>query len=300
MTVRRAVKRAFERVLRLGRARPARMAGRSLILAYHNVVADQDQGLGDASLHLSLSSFVRQLDLLEAHCQVLPLADLLAGPAPSDRPHVAITFDDAYRGAVELAMPELARRGFPSTLFVAPGLLGRQSFWWDALAGDAGRLAPDVRKHSLEIREGRHDMIGLSGGRLDQGRGLPASYRCAGEEQIRDLHRAGPVTLGAHSWSHPNLTRIGPAALVEELTRPLEWLREADGPILPVVAYPYGLVSPEVAAAAEGSGYAAGLLVEGGWFNRRSGPWRIPRFNVPAGLSEDGLILRLSGVLPLS
>jgi peptidoglycan/xylan/chitin deacetylase (PgdA/CDA1 family) len=300
MTGRRAAKEILERVLRLCGAKPARMAGRSLILAYHNVVADRDQGLGDTSLHLSLSNFMQQLDLLEAHCQVLPLADLLAEPASTDRPRVAITFDDAYRGAVELAMPELARRGLPSTLFVAPGLLGRRSFWWDELAGNAGGLAPELREHALEIWEGRHELVRPSGGRLEQGRGLPTSYGCASEEQVRHLHEFGPVTLSAHSWSHPNLTRIGPAALAEELTRSFEWLRAAGGPILPVVAYPYGLASPEVAVAAEGSGYAAGLLVEGGWFNRRSGPWQIPRFNVPAGLSEDGLILRLSGVLPLT
>ncbi len=45
-------------------------------------------------------------------------------PAPSRRPRVAVTFDDAYRGAVTIAQDELTRHGFPSTLFVAPGLLG--------------------------------------------------------------------------------------------------------------------------------------------------------------------------------
>lgn len=297
MSLRSAAKRAVEKLLRLRGATPARMAGRSLILAYHNVVADEHRGLGDSSLHLPLTSFVRQLELLESYCTVLPLADVLAGRASSDRPNVAITFDDAYRGAVELAMPELAHRGLPSTLFVAPGLLGRRSFWWDELAGDAGGLDVAVRRHALGVEQGRHDRILRGTEAAELVRPLPASFGGADEGQVRGLHRQGLVTLAAHSWSHPNLTRVDEAALDDEMTRPLEWLRASEGPTLPFVAYPYGLSSPEVAAAAERSGYAGGLLVHGGWFEGSPEPWRIPRYNVPAGLSEDGFMLRLSGVL---
>jgi peptidoglycan/xylan/chitin deacetylase (PgdA/CDA1 family) len=108
------------------------------------------------------------------------------------------------------------------------------------------------------------------------------------------------VTLGAHTWSHPNLARVTSELLTEELVRPLEWLQATDSPTLPILAYPYGLASPAVEAAAEQAGYEAGLLVDGGWFTEAAEPWRIPRYNIPAGLSEDGLMLRLSGVLSLS
>jgi peptidoglycan/xylan/chitin deacetylase (PgdA/CDA1 family) len=276
------------------------MAGRSLILAYHNVVPDHLQGLGDRSLHLPLSRFARQLDLIEAHCRVLPLADLLAEGPFDDRPHIAITFDDAYRGAVELAMPELARRGLPSTLFVAPGLLGRQSLWWDDLASGEEGLAAELRLHALEAEEGRDDRIRARMGGHASDTGLPDSYGCASERQVHELSRSALVTLGAHSWSHPNLARIEHDALIDELTRPLAWLRATAGLALPILAYPYGLTSPAVEIAAEQAGYTAALLVEGGWFTRLSGPWRVPRYNVPAGLSEDGFLLRLAGIIGAS
>jgi peptidoglycan/xylan/chitin deacetylase (PgdA/CDA1 family) len=276
------------------------MRGRSLILAFHNVVPDELAGRGDRSLHLPVGRFRRQLDLIEAHCRVVPLAELLAGASAEKSPVVAITFDDAYRGAIELAFPEMVRRGLPSTLFVAPGLLGCASFWWDELADPMGGLSPEVRKAALEVRAGNRLAIRaeMSGDRTEPL--LPACYGCASESQLQSLVAKESVTLGSHSWSHPNLTRIAPDELERELARPLEWLGSVNGPTLPVLAYPYGLASPAVESAARHAGYTEALLVEGGWITPGGGPWAIPRYNVSAGLSEDGLLLRLSGVLDAS
>lgn len=276
------------------------MRGRSLILAYHNVVPDEFQGFGDRSLHLPFSAFERQLEVLEQYCDVVPLAQVLAGAVSRDRPLVALTFDDAYRGAVEFALPELARRELTATVFVAPGLLGRRSFWWDDLSDGPSGLSHSLREHALESGEGRDKVIRQECPMPNRGCPLPEAYSCATEAQVHSLVRNGYVTLGAHTWSHPNLTRIDAASLTDELSKSLDWLRAVPGPTLPFLAYPYGLTSPRVAESAESVGFAGGLLVEGGWFAPESGRWHIPRFNVPSGLSDDGLMLRLSGTIRLS
>ena len=272
------------------------MAGRSLILAYHNVVPDELAGRGDRSLHLPLSSFKRHIDLLEAHCEVVPLADILDEKPPATLPRVAISFDDAYRGAVKLALPELARRHLASTLFVAPGLLDHPSFWWDELAGMPEGLSSEARQTALEVEAGQHQRIQRGRNRNTCSEPLPDCYGCASGTQLRALGKLDGVTFGPHSWSHPNLTRITESELTIELEEPLAWLRATALPTLTVLAYPYGLASPAVQQAAERAGYTAALLVEGGWMSPGAGHrWAIPRYNVPAGLSEDGLILRLSG-----
>ena len=272
------------------------MAGRSLILAYHNVVPDEAAGQGDQSLHLPLSRYLKHLDAIQAHCEVLPLGDLLAEGPFAGGPHIAITFDDAYRGAVELALPELERRQLPSTLFVAPGLLGSSSFWWDDFAKPKAALHEELRRVALETMDGRHDAIRARWGRNADADLLPECYACASEAQVRALGSLSYVTLGAHSWSHPNLARLGSTDLEAELSRPLEWLSDAGVPMAPVLAYPYGLTSPTVKASAKVAGYTAALLANGGWmpFGERTA-WAIPRYNVPAGLSENGFMLRLSG-----
>jgi peptidoglycan/xylan/chitin deacetylase (PgdA/CDA1 family) len=299
VNLRQTTKQVIERALRLAAGHPSRMAGRTLILAYHNVVPDGEQGRGDRSLHLAFSSFRRQLDLLQTHCTVSPLGEIFAAEPIPGRPRVVITFDDAYRGAVELALPELNRRGLPSTLFVAPGLLGTRSFWWDELATPAGDLSSELRTAALEVHAGHHDRIRKSIGRNATEKTLPMSYGCVSEDQIRTLRTFETVTIGAHGWGHSNLTRIGVDELAIELLKPLEWLRTSGIPMVPILAYPYGLASRLVEEAAERVGYAAALLVEGGWLGTSvQRPWAVPRYNVPAGLSTDGLILRLSGVLP--
>lgn len=285
-SVRALVKPAVERLLLVFAPNARRMAGRSLVLAYHNVVEDSEPDHGDRSLHLPLSIFRRQLDLLQEQCCVIPLEEMVAGKTDARRPTVAITFDDAYRGAVELALPELLRRGLPATVFVAPGLLGVPVTWWDALGEASGGVAEGERDRILVEERGRHVVTNHVA--------LPAHYACATEAQVLDLARAG-IDLGAHTWSHPNLARLEPDDLARELEQPLDWLRHRNVPS-PMLAYPYGLCSPAVERAAQEAGYAAAFRVEGGWMQPSSDSrWSLPRFNVPSGLSSAGFRLRLAG-----
>jgi len=263
-----------------------RMAGRSLVLAYHNVVQDFDCDRGDRSLHLPLSAFRQQLDLLQEHCRVVSLEQIVAGVPDADRPTVAITFDDAYRGAVELGLPELLHRGLPATVFVAPGLLGVAVTWWDALGELAGDGAENERERILVEEKGRH----VAPASVT----LPAHYACATEAQVLELARAG-IDLGAHTWSHPNLARLASEDLKKELEQPLEWLRHRKVRSS-MLAYPYGITCPEVERAAEAVGYVAAFRVRGGWMSRApDSRWSLPRFNVPAGITRAGFRLRLAG-----
>jgi peptidoglycan/xylan/chitin deacetylase (PgdA/CDA1 family) len=262
------------------------MAGRSLVLAYHNVVRDFESDHGDRSLHLPLSVFRQQLDLLQEHCRVVSLEQIVAGVSDAHRPAVAITFDDAYRGAVELALPELLHRGLPATVFVAPGLLGVTVTWWDALGELAGEGAENERDRILMEEKGRH----VAPASVT----LPSHYACATEAQVLELAHAG-IDLGAHTWSHPNLARLAPEDVERELEQPLEWLRHRKVRSA-MLAYPYGITCPEVECAAKAVGYMAAFRVQGGWMRRTpDSRWSLPRFNVPASLSRAGFQLRLSG-----
>jgi len=305
--VRKALKSFFEQLLlRGGPATLARrrFAGRSLVLAYHNVVPDECEGRGDASLHLSLSSFRAQLDALAEHAEVLSLAELLAAPRSSTRsgskPRVSITFDDAYAGAVMLAVPEVVRRGMSATLFVSPGRLGGDAFWWDLYAqaqADAGR--DGFRELALRRLRGSDEEVGAwAGGQGWQRDSLPSQLCTADESRLAEVALSAGVTVASHSWSHPNLTRLEDDELADELSRPLEWLRTCFAGAPSWIAYPYGLADRRVAAAAKNAGYDVGFRVEGGWLSADGGddPLMLPRLNIPAGLSDAGFRLRLAGL----
>lgn len=267
-----------------------------LILAYHNIRRDGAEPAGDRSLHLPLGAFRQQLDLLARDCEVISLPQALA--PGNGRPRVAITFDDAYRGALRLGVPELVSRGLPATIFVAPGLLGGRTFWWDVLAGPEG-LPEAVRTQSLEALRGQDAAVREWAGRQQLALAEPPEdCRGAEESELAAAASAPGITLGCHTWSHPNLARLAHEELAGELARPLQWLRQRYGErVLPWISYPYGRWSPPVAEAARVAGFVAGLRVEGGW-HRCGAPDRfgIPRLNVPAGLSGNGFRLRLAGL----
>lgn len=295
--IKRAVERTLHssgllRVLRSFRCRDA------LVLAYHNIVPAGDPIRGDASLHLSLDDFRAQLELLTRSCDVVPLAALLA-PAPhrARRPRVAITFDDAYHGAVSLGLPELTQRGLPSTVFVAPGLLEGETFWWDALAG-AGEDWDAIRATALSRGRGLGAEVGAWAAEAGAPWTVMSGSRVSSSWQ--SLARQLPstdVTLASHTWSHPNLTRLRGEDLQEELRRPLAWLAAQNVPWQPWISWPYGLADDTVRDLARQVGYQAAFRVDGGWMSNAAGPFDLPRWNVPAGISIDGFAMRLAGLL---
>lgn len=305
--LRAALKHGVE--LALARGGPAQLMRavtarrrQALVLAYHNVVPDDVPPQGDRSLHLPRRQFAAQLDLLQRTHDVVPLATMRRAPDDArGRPRVAITFDDAYAGAVTLGVDELARRGLPATIFVAPGLLGAaDGTWWDALADPvAGTVTLPVRDHAIRRLAGRDTAVRAWA--QENGiavRPVHPALSIATETQLLSASARPGITLGAHSWSHPNLAALDDTELADELRRPLEWLRARAGTVVPWLAYPYGCVSARVAHAAARAGYAGSLLVDGGWVpSGGADAQRLPRLTIPAGLSAAGFEARTAGAL---
>lgn len=302
--MRESIKHVFELLqLRAGPALIARRAtrGRSLVLAYHNIVPDGATLVGDRSLHLARGEFARQLDVLTRDCQVVPLSALMAvSPASDERPRVVITLDDAYHGALTLGVDELTKRGLPATIFVAPGFLGRCSFWWDTFADpSAPEPLADLRTRALQELRGTDQLVRHWAERNGfSPRPLPEHAQTAHEDELRRALSRPGITLGSHSWGHPNLAKLTPSELSDELQRPLEWLSARFGhAVLPWLSYPYGSSSRIVASAAAAAGYDGAFAIGGGWFRpREADRYLFPRLNVPAGLSLNGFVLRLAGL----
>ncbi len=301
MTVRTGLKQAVESLLigaGVAGVSRARVRHRTLVLAYHNVVPDDAPPAGDLSLHLGRSRFAAQLDELSRHAEIVPLDLVLAQP-DGGRPRVAITFDDAYRGAVTLGVDELSRRGLPATIFPAPGLLGGHAFWWDALAEPGTGLAADLRREGLDALRGQDAAIRARAQVNGRPACSPPDYaRSASEDELRDAVRRGNVTLGSHTWSHPSLPRLSRAEVAAELSRSRDWLAARFGAaFVPWLTYPYGHFSPMVIEEAAAAGYQGALAIEGGWIPPRApARYAVPRLNVPAGLSARGFALRAAGL----
>lgn len=276
-----------------------RLRDKRLILAYHGIIPDGAREAGERTLFVRQSDFRAQLDMLGDIADVASLDRI--DEEGDGRPRVAITLDDAYRGAVREGVEELVKRSLPATIFVAPGRLNDHVFWWDALAGN-GLLDPEVRTYALTALSGHDERVR----RWAASSGVPASdvvpeyARAASLPELRDAVSQSGITIGSHTWSHANLAGLSVTEILSELGRSREWLhREFPGKVVDWLAYPYGLDSVAAHCALANSPYRAALRIAGGWHRATHvSRFERPRLNVPAGLSVAGLKARTLGALP--
>lgn len=289
-----------------------------VVLAYHNIVPVGEKPAGDVSLHLDQQAFADQLDWLLEGRRVVALDeafDRFDGNDSSDssdgkdgndgdgnvETRVVLTFDDAYQGMMTAGLEELSKRDLPATVFVPPALLGSPGFWWDRLAPPGEPLDPRVRDHALNALSGRtEEILAWAGAEGLAMQDLPEHTKPAAEAAMDPGRTNGKLRLGAHTWSHPNLARLSDEEALEELKASRSWLAERTDRFTNWLAYPYGLVGDGAQRAAEMI-FDGALLVSGGPSERegrRVGfPYRVPRINVPRGLTIEGLAMRIAGLL---
>jgi len=193
------------------RALPGKRGGRAAILMYHNVCA-LPEGLAGFYQHVRPAQFAEQMEFLEQQgYQVVPLRDFVAkleGGRPLPARTVAITFDDGYAGLLS-AWPELERRGYPATIFLATGHLGQPSFRW------------------------------LEGGWAPQRSIAPLTW-----EQAAELGRRG-ARFGSHTVSHRPLDGMDDAALQRELVQSRQAIEDRLGQQARLFSLPFAC--PEAA-----------------------------------------------------
>ena len=295
--MRHALKQRVERALSsyaAGRMTRHRIRGKRLILAYHGIVPKGEVAAGERALFVNQRDFAEHLDVVAETAEVVGLDGLDA--ADDGRPRVAITFDDAYRGAVNEGIQELVARGFPATIFVAPGRLNDHVFWWDALSEGSAALDETIRNHALHRLGGSDERIRAWAAKiqLPSSDALPGYAQSATHTELRSALDFAGISVGSHSWSHANLASLG-----AELEQSRDWLEAAFGEkAIPWLAYPYGLDSEEAHRAAEKAGYVGALRIGGGWHRSIDVPRLArPRLNVPGSLTIAGFRARLRGVM---
>lgn len=199
----------------------------------------------------SITSPLRHL-LEGLHAARIPIVDLDDGIeavrdgrvfAASRRLAVSITVDDGYEDFGEIGWPVLKAYDCPTSLFVVPGIIDRRDwFWWDKLewlsqqrgfqrlastpllrsGGQTWRLSnqlPEVRSllkqiPASEVTDVLDQIAQLS--EVDLPSLPPRSYRTHTWAELLRLSKEG-VRIGAHSMTHPILSRCDPFRAKAEL-----------------------------------------------------------------------------------
>jgi peptidoglycan/xylan/chitin deacetylase (PgdA/CDA1 family) len=127
--------------------------------------------------------------------------ECLSRGAPFPERSLAITFDDGYESVYSQAFPILQRYGWSATVFLTVGANGPRT---------GSERLPSVEERS---------MLSWS--------------------EIREMQRGG-ITFGAHTLTHPDLTRLPSARVETEVRDSRAIIEDALGTAVTSFAYPFG------------------------------------------------------------
>lgn len=272
----------------------------------------------DAVLEVSLFHRVANDEAVHPHLTVSPeiLESYLHSRKAWDRatwtdvfegewksPGFLLTFDDGYQGFREFVLPLLERYRARAVIFVttafAEGTL-------EPLQAIAARMLSRYEKgahrrkkagkgripDSLDKRWRESLNRSLSIGSLDRRRavlealsselGVPVPQHRSdlymSWEELRTLRLHPLITIGAHTRSHPRLTRVWPRQLYRELAGARKAIKEELGEAPELLAYPHGSHNWVVRWGARMAGYSAAFTTYPAWCPRGS---VSDRFAVP-------------------
>jgi len=282
-----------------------------LILCYHRV------GIEGVPLfsRLEPSVFEAQMRYLREHYRIISLRrlcdELREGNGPG--PALAITFDDGYRDLYKYAFPVLQKYQIPATIY----LIGECVETSDAPWYDRIFVAVDAARGSsldVELETPRHFSLSSSAARASAAweivcylRSIPdvvrrqwcsdfearvklSPERLQGRmlnwEQVREMDKGG-VLFGAHTMSHPVVSRLEAAELESELADSKRLLESRLDKPIHDFAYPFGkLQDCDIFAERflEGCGYHSAVTTIAGFNTPASSPYRLRRVQI----GDDG------------
>ncbi|HVC18140.1 MAG TPA: polysaccharide deacetylase family protein [Rhodanobacter sp.] len=213
------------------------------IFMYHNIARAPRELHVYRSLYVSPAAFARQMWLLRRLGYTgLSMSAAMPYLRGERQGRVAvITLDDGYADNLAAALPVLRKFGFSATCYVVSDCIGRYNTW------DAERLG--IRKPLMSVAE------------------------------LRGWHDGG-MEIGAHTRTHPRLTRCSDVQLHDEIHGSKAALEDRIGAPVSQFCYPYGDVDDRVVDVTRKAGYAAATTTHRGRAIPGTDPWRLPRVQV--------------------
>lgn len=286
----------------LGMASPAGQRGRLAILIFHRV-APQPDPIFPGEMHAR--RFDEVCSWLKLWFNVLPLDDAVAHLKTGTLPARAacITFDDGYADNHDVARSILQRHGLPATFFIATDFLDGGRMWNDTVI-ESVRL---TKTSTLDLGElgcfalgtpaDKAAAIGVIIGKLKY---LPVAVRLAAAQgiateakvslpgnlmmtsaQVKAMRQAG-MQIGAHTLSHPILSRLDDNEASAEIKGSKDFLERLLSQRVGLFAYPNGKPGQDYlgqhVSMVQRAGFDAAVSTAPGVSSAASDRFQLPRF----------------------
>ncbi len=284
------------------------------IIMYHRML-DRPDPYYPLGYGIDLGVFTAQLRMFARFCAVLSLDEILARLDAGKRlPRrcIALTFDDGYRDVVTRAWPLLKRYRLPATVTVTVQGADRGFLWPDALrhairyttesslaletfpgaqrvlplASESDRIGaverldaalkqlPNHEKEAV-MREVITKLLHIAPEELTI-HGLMLSW-----EELQVMASSG-ISIGAHTITHPILTRVPEAEAQREIVEARRILTERLGVPVTHFAYPNGEAgdfSPRIERLVADAGFRSACTTVHGMNQRSDNRFALKRIN---------------------
>ena len=297
----------------LGRAiRSARLWEGLLVAVYHRVGDGASCRLNQDLFSATAEELDAQIGFFKDNFDIVGPQDLARVSRARRGRYLQLTFDDGYRDNYQAAFPVLRAHGVSATFFVTTGYVDAPSLpWWDEIAwmvrgserpglprscftreplvfdgptrieavrrlgSVSSALTPGARRRLLDWLG---EATGTGRGDSSVGRDLWMTW-----DMMREM-RAGGMSFGAHTVSHPELSRLSRAEQTAEIRGSLQRLEAELGASSRVFCYPFGhegSFNDDTRAALRECGVERAYVRHGG-FQGLSGwdDYAIKRFSV--------------------
>jgi len=286
------------------RLSPAGLRAHLPILLFHRVHARPDPLFPHEP---DARRFEAKMKALARDWTVLPLPQAVAllreGGLPARA--LCITFDDGYADNFSIAAPILKRWRLPATFFISTGFMSGEVMWNDRVI-EAVRATRRTRLDLADRGLGAHEMETPQARRacvaallaaikylpqaardeavaaiVRQAAVVPAHELMMRPAQVVALLRAGH-SIGAHTVTHPILSRLAPEAAQAEIARARDALEALLQARVGLFAYPNGKPGedylPEHVAMVRGLGFDAALTTAAGVAGAGCDFMQLPRY----------------------
>jgi len=225
----------------------------------YHKIAPRPRGVRIKGLYISPRLFSRQLAELQSAGFVTPAYGQLPAGTKPGGT-VAFTFDDGFVSAFTNALEPLARHKFRAIQFLVADRIGQFNAWEVQLG--------DVREPLMDAA------------------------------QIKDWLAAGHE-IGAHTLTHPFLTRISFREAREEVFASRKKLEDRFGVPVRHFSYPYGDWNEAIRDLVQEAGYTTACTAEFGVNHAGTPPLQLKRIMARhRSLSLKGIKARLAGEVP--
>jgi len=226
------------------------------VLMYHHI---SDQLVGQMLSNVSPRLFEKQIKyLLSRNFKVISLTQLvesLKGNSTLPPKSVVITFDDGYKNNYIYAYPILRKYNLPATIFLTTGFLNG-SVKPTSFSGTYKKIFSEYPQE-----------------------GVPLSW-----EEIREMSENG-IDFGAHTVSHPRLTKIPLKKAREEIEESKREIEEKLGKQVKCFAYPYGDYNEKIIELVKEAGFSCAAAGHPSPISKRTNTYKLGRID-PAIASD--------------